>query len=87
MSRTFKFKYNQTRIAGTLDEDRYAFLTYVVQFYLEREIFQTKVAEKIKTHFVFNNFFFYNRAGYDIMWRKILEPGRPQITTWCMLTA
>jgi hypothetical protein len=29
---------------------------YVFEFFLEYEMFQTKVAEKIKTHFVFNNF-------------------------------
>jgi hypothetical protein len=33
------------------------YLWYVVQFFLELEIFQTKVVEKIKTpHFIFNNF-------------------------------
>jgi len=34
-------------------------------------MFQTKVAEKIKTHFVFNNFFYENRAFYVIMWKNI----------------
>ena len=34
---------------------------------------------------MFNNvFFFENRAVYEIMWKNILEPGRPQITTWRM---
>ena len=31
--------------------------SYLALFFLEREMFQTKFAEKIKTHFVFNNFF------------------------------
>jgi hypothetical protein len=33
------------------------FLSYLSQFFLEREMFLTKVAEKIKTHFMFSNFF------------------------------
>jgi len=39
---------------------------YLAQFLLEREMFQTEVAEKIKTRFVFNNFFSENRAVYEI---------------------
>jgi hypothetical protein len=31
---------------------------YLAEFFLEWEKFQTKVVEKIKTHFTFNNFFF-----------------------------
>ena len=41
-----------------------------------------KFAEKIKTHFTFTNFFFENRAVYDIMWIKLAELGRPQMTIW-----
>ena len=29
-----------------------------------------KAVEEIKTHFVLNNFFFENRAVYEIMWGK-----------------
>jgi len=32
-------------------------------------MFQTKVVEKIKTHFMFNTFFSKNRAIYEIMWK------------------
>ena len=51
------------------------FWSYLAHSFLEWEMFQTKVVEKIKTHFVFNNFFFrksyrfwdyvgkYSRAG------------------------
>jgi hypothetical protein len=39
---------------------------------------QTTVVEKVKTHFVFNNFFF-NRAFYEIMWNKVGEPDRSQM--------
>jgi len=40
---------------------------YLVQIILEREMFQTKVLDKIKTHFMFGNFFSDNRAFYEIM--------------------
>jgi hypothetical protein len=41
--------------------------------------FQTKVVEKIKTHFVLNNFFFSeNCAVYEIMWKNIGALGRPK---------
>ena len=36
----------------------YIFLVYLAQFFLEYEIFQTKVVEEIKTHFVINNIYF-----------------------------
>jgi len=37
-------------------------------------------------HFVFSNFFFENRAVYEIMWKNI-ERDRPQMTTWRMRIA
>jgi hypothetical protein len=40
--------------------------TYLAHFFLEREMFQTKVVEKIKTHFVFQNVYYENRAVYEI---------------------
>jgi hypothetical protein len=46
-------------------------------------MFQTKVVEKLETHFMFNFFFFFrNHAVYEITWKIIAEPGRPQITIW-----
>ena len=47
------------------------FLLYLAQFFLEWEIYQTKVVEIIKTHFVFNNLF-QNRTVYETVWKKIL---------------
>ena len=49
-----------TKITATVHEDQYAyiFLSYLAQLFLEREMFRTKVVQKIKTHFMFNNFFF-----------------------------
>jgi len=46
---------------------------------------QTKVVEKIKTHiFCSITFFFETPAIYEIMWKNIVEPGRPQMTIWRM---
>jgi hypothetical protein len=53
------------------------FWKYLTQFFLEWEISQTNIVEKIKTHIVFKNFFFKSclvwdnvekriRAGHDI---------------------
>jgi hypothetical protein len=50
-------------------------------------MFQANDVEKIKTYFVLNNFFFLNRVVYEIMWENIVEPGKPQVTTWCMRIA
>jgi len=36
---------------------------------------------------VFSNVIFENRAVYEIMWKNVVEPGRPQMTIWCMLIA
>jgi hypothetical protein len=43
--------------------------------------------ENQNTHFVFSNFFFENRAVYEIMWKNIVERGRPQIAIWRMRIA
>jgi len=48
-------------------------------------MFQTKVVEKIKTHFLRS--VFLNRAVYEIMWKNIVERGRPQLTIWRMRIA
>ena len=41
------------------------------------------IIKKIKTtQFIFNNFFFLNRAVYAIMWKSILGPDRPRMIIW-----
>jgi len=44
-------------------------LSYLAEFFLELEIFQTKVVEKIQTHFLNSLFifFFERRTVYEIM--------------------
>jgi len=55
-------------------------LSYLARFFLELEMFQSEVVEKIKTQFLYSIPFFENRAVYEIMWKNIVERGRPQIT-------
>ena len=69
------------------------FGSYLAQF-LQWEMFQTKVVEKIKTHththththFVMNNVF-KNCVVYEIIWKNIVQPDRPQMTIWLMRIA
>ena len=53
------------------------FWSYLAQFFSEWEMFQTKVVEKIKnTHFVFCNFFFFQKVvPFMIRRGKILQSG------------
>jgi len=50
-------------------------------------MFQKKIVEKIKTHFVPTNLFFENRAVYEIIWRNIVKQVKPQMTIWSMRIA
>jgi len=43
-------------------------------------MFQTKVVEKIKTHFLTKYHVSENVAVYEIMWKNIAEPDRPLMT-------
>jgi hypothetical protein len=44
--------------------------------------------EKVKTHFMISDFFSpENLATYEIMWKSIVEPDRPQMTIWRMRIA
>jgi len=36
--------------------------------------------ENKNTHFTFSNFFFENLTVYEMMWKNIVEPDRPQVT-------
>jgi len=48
-------------------------------------MFQTKVVEKIATHFMFSNFFFFLKiVRFMRMWKNIVELGMPQKTIWHM---
>jgi hypothetical protein len=38
------------------------------------------VVEKIKTHFIFSITFSEIRAVYEIVWKNMVQPDRPQMT-------
>jgi hypothetical protein len=43
-------------------------------------MFQTKVAEELKTHILCSiTFFSENPAVYEIMWKNMVQPDRPQM--------
>jgi len=50
-------------------------------------MFQTKVVGKIKTHILCSVTFLKNHAAYEIMWKNIVELGRPHKTIWHMRIA
>jgi hypothetical protein len=57
------------------------FRTYLAQFFLECKLFQTKVVEKLETLILCSIAFFpENPAVYEIMWKNIAEPVKPQMT-------
>jgi hypothetical protein len=35
--------------------------------------------EKIRTHYVFNDFFYKNNATYEVMWKNMVESDGPQV--------
>jgi len=50
-----------------------------------RNVSDKSCGEYQSTHFMFNFFFFFffffeNRAFYEIMWKNVVEPNRPQVT-------
>ena len=61
------------------------FLSYLAQLFLEWEMFQTKVVEKIKTHILCSVTFFRKSCRFwDNVEKNIVERGRPQMTIWRM---
>jgi len=58
------------------------FLSYLAHFFIDWEMFQTKIVDKIKTHILCSVtfFFFENRAVYEKTWKNIVQRGRSQMT-------
>ena len=73
---------------SVLDMKNTNFWSYLAQFFLVWEMLQTKHAEEIKTRILRSiNPPPDNRAGYEITWKNIAEPGRPQMIIWRMRIA
>jgi hypothetical protein len=65
--------------------------TYVhvcVAEFLEWELFLGQELKRKSKHCVFNDFFLSkNHAVYEIIWKNIVEPDRPQMTIWRVRSA
>ena len=73
---------------GTLHDDQYTFLIISRSFLLRMENVPDKILEKIKTHILGSiTYCTENRAIYEIMWKKIVDPNRYQRTIGCMVIA
>jgi len=81
LSRKFKFHYSRTRIKGTLLEDKYTFLIIAPSILLR--ISDKSCREFWNTHYV-QQLFLKKCAIYEIMWKNVVERGRPQMTIWRM---
>ena len=73
-------------MTGTLHEELCTFMITSRSILVRMRMFQTNVVQKIKTHFMFNNFFFENCDFYEIMWKYTVQPDRPK-TTYCFSKA
>ena len=61
------------------------FLILSYSILLRMKNFSDKCLEKIKTPLLSYFFFFFeNLAFYGIMWKNIVDPGRPQVKIWRM---
>jgi hypothetical protein len=51
--------------------------------------FSNKSVDKIKTHFYAQQIFSENRAIFEIKWRNMVQPDKPQMTNYgtCALRA
>ena len=58
---------------------------YLAEFFLEWEMFQIKVVEKVETHILRRVPFL--RAAREIMWKNMVEPERSQMTIRRMRSA
>jgi len=73
---------------STLHEDKYTFMV-ICHLVLPR---MTNVSDKSSrenqnTHFMVNKFFFLNHAIYEVMWKNMVEPDKPEMAIWCMCCA
>jgi len=66
----FKFHSNRTSIKVLYMQTNIHFWSYLVQSFLEWEMFQTKIIQKIKTHIYCSIIFFENRTVLEITWEN-----------------
>jgi hypothetical protein len=89
------FRNSVEKIQVSLKSDKNNFtLTNIYIFIISRSIrvrmrnvWHKSCRGNQNTHFMFNIFFFENPAFYEIMWKIIVQPDRPQTTIWRMSIA
>jgi hypothetical protein len=67
---------------STLHEEKCTVLIISHLFLLRIRNISDRICRKNENTFYLQYFFFENRAFYDIIWKNIVEPGRPQKTIW-----
>ena len=76
------------QITATSHEDCYTFFIVSSSLLLSvRTDSDQSCKENQNAHYAFSNSFFLNRVVYEIMWKNIVELGRPQMTIWSMCIA
>jgi hypothetical protein len=80
----------EVSLTGTLHEEGCAFVVGSVSASSSQNekcctpnVAHQSCTENQNTHFVFGNFFF-NRAVNQILWKDMVERGRPQMAIWRM---
>jgi hypothetical protein len=71
-----------TRVTGTLHADQYTILIISCSFFLDWKMFQ--IFRKSRRTFYVQICFVANHAVYKMIWKNIVDPGRPHMTIWCM---
>jgi hypothetical protein len=75
----WSFVWNLSRTMGTVHAEQCALIIKLLWIFFVTWNISDKTVEKIKTHFMFNNFFPWNRAVYEIMLRNVVQSGRPKM--------
>jgi len=70
------------KIKGTSHEDSFTFMVISRSVLIRMRNVSDRFMEKIKTRILCFILFFKNRAVYEIMWKNMLQPDRPQVKIW-----
>ena len=87
LSKNFNIHYKLKRISYTLHEDLCTFMIISRWILLRMRNVSDESCRENQNTFCVKYFFFENRTVYEIMWKNIAEPGRPQMTIWRMRIA
>ena len=71
-------------MSAAVNADRYTFLIISRSVLLIIKKFRIKIVEKIKIFCFQQILLFKNRTVYEIIWKYMLVPDRPQVTLWRM---